>query len=177
MLKQVNKSLMTFVIKLWVSECAMLRFRSLASVVPMAIAAFLARGELFADTHPCIAVADTSVQLTSLPWQSSLHVSFTSDPANATVRVQVIDHAEAADFAVIDDIDAKEGGSCQSSQPPQLVSITKGFSASDPVIYLTQDGPADYRIFVQSKTFSMLDAAALIVGARGGRLHGPSASL
>src|SRR5262245_41762998 len=144
----------------------MLRFRILASVVPLAVAAFLARGELFSDARPCIAVADTSVQLTSLPWQSSLHVSFTSNPAKATVRVQIIDSAEAADFAVIDGTDATEGGGCHTSQPPQLVSISRSFSASDLVIYLTQDAPADYRIFVQSKTFSILDAAALIVGAR-----------
>jgi hypothetical protein len=91
--------------------------------------------------------------------------------------VQIIDRAEAADFAVIDDVDTAEGGACQSSQPPQLVSISRGFSASDPVIYLTPDGPADYRIFVQSKTFSMLDAAALIVGARGARPNARSASL
>ena len=147
----------------------MLRFRILASVVPLAVTAFLARGELFADTRPCIAVADTSVQLTSLPWQSSLHVSFTSNPANATVRVQIIDRAEAADFAVIDGTETAEGGAWQASGPPQLVSISRSFSPSDPVIYLSQDGPADYRIFVQSTTFSMVDAAALIVGAHGGR--------
>ena len=35
------------------------------------------------------------------------------------------------------------------------------------MIYLSRDGPADYRIFVSSKSFSLLDAAALIVGARG----------
>jgi len=154
----------------------MLRFRVLASVIPLAVTAFIARGELFADA-PCIAVADTSVQLTSLPWQSAHHVSFTTNPAKATVRVQIIDRAEAADFAVIDDVDTPEGSACRTSQPPQLVSISRGFSASDPVIYLTQDGPADYRIFVQSKTFSMLDAAALIVGARGARLNARSASL
>ncbi|MFO1112137.1 MAG: hypothetical protein U1E61_23440 [Bradyrhizobium sp.] len=155
----------------------MLRLRVLASVIPLAVAAFLARGELFADSGPCIAVADTSVQLTSLPWQSSQHVSFTSDPAKATVRVQILDQAEIADFAVIDDIDTKEGGTCHPSRPPQLVSISKSSSASDPVIFLTREGPADYRIFVQSKTFSMLDAAALIVGARGGRLNIQSATL
>jgi uncharacterized membrane protein len=152
-------------------------FRILASVVPLAVTAFLARGDLFADSRPCIAVADTSVQLTSMPWQSSLHVSFTTNPAKATVRVQIIDRAEAADFAVIDDIDTAEASACHTNQPPQLVSISSGFSASDPVIYLTQDGPADYRIFVQSKTFSMLDAAALIVGARGGHRRAQSASL
>jgi hypothetical protein len=155
----------------------MLRFRILSSVVPLAVTAFLARGELFSDAHPCIAVADTSVQLTSLPWQSSFHVSFTSNPADATVRVQIIDSAEAADFAVIDGTEAAEGGACQTSQPPQLVSISRGFAASDPVIYLSQDGPADYRIFVQSKTFSMLDVAALIVGARSTHPQGQSTAL
>src|ERR1700754_2505916 len=121
----------------------MLRFRVLASVVPLAVTAFLARGEIFSDTRPCIAVADTSVQLTALPWQSSLHVSFTTNPAKATVRVQIIDSAEAADFAVIDDAETTEASACRTNQPPQLVSIAKGFSASDPVIYLTQDSPAD----------------------------------
>src|SRR5215475_3095538 len=155
----------------------MLRFRILASVVPLAVTAFLARGEIFSDTRPCVAVADTSVQLTALPWQSSLHVSFTTNPAKATVRVQVIDSAEAADFAVIDGTEAAEGSGCHTDKPPQLVSISKGFSASDPVIYLTQDGPADYRIYVQSQTFSISDAAALIVGARGGHQPIRSASL
>ena len=93
-----------------------------------------------------------------MPWQSSLHVSFTSNPAKATVRVQVIDRAEAADFAVIDDVDTAEGGACQSDQPPQLVSISRA-PATDPVIDLTEDAPADYRIFVQSSTFSARDAA------------------
>ena len=89
----------------------------------------------------------------------------------------IIDSAEAADFAVIDGPDAAEGGACHGNRPPQLVSISRSFSGSDPVIYLTQDGPADYRIFVQSKTFSMLDAAALIVGARSGHPRAQSASL
>ena len=156
----------------------MLRFRILASVVPLvAVAAFLARDGLFGDSRRCIAVADTSVQLTSLPWQSALHVRFTTNPAKATVRVQIIDSAEAADFAVIDGADTAEGSGCHTDKPPHLVSISRGFSASDPVIYLTQEGPADYRIFVQSKTFSMLDAAALIVGARGGQHRARSASL
>jgi hypothetical protein len=155
----------------------MLRFRILASVVPLVVVAILARGELFTDARPCIAVADTSVQLTSLPWQSGLHVGFTGNPAKATVRVQIVDAAELADFAVIDDIDTPEGSACQGSSPPQLVSISASPQATDPVIYLTETAPADYRIFVQSRTFAARDAAALIVGARGGRHRVQSASL
>jgi hypothetical protein len=154
----------------------MLRFRILASVVPLAVAAVLARGDLFTDARPCVAVADISVQLTSLPWQSDLHVAFTNDPLRATVRVEITDSAAAADFAVIDDIDNADAGACPSGRP-QLVSISASPSASEPVIYLTRQGPADYRIFVQSKTFSVRDAAALIVGARGGLKRVQAASL
>jgi len=47
-----------------------------------------------------------------------------------------------------------------------------------PVIYLSPNGPADYRIFVKSKTFSAHEAAALIVGASGGHPpHMAAASL
>jgi acyl-CoA synthetase (AMP-forming)/AMP-acid ligase II len=81
------------------------------------------------------------------------------------------------DFTVIDDIDSAEAGACQSNSPPQLVAISTTSAASDPVIYLSQDGPADYRIFVHSKSFSARDAAALIVGARGGHHRLAAASL
>ncbi len=100
-------------------------------------------------------------------WQAERHVSFTSDARRATVRVQITEAAEAADFAVIDDVDTTEAGTCQSNSPPQLVAISTTPSESEPVIYLSPDGPADYRIFVHSKSFSARDAAALIVGARG----------
>jgi hypothetical protein len=146
----------------------MLRFKILASVVPLAVAAVFARGEFSAGPRPCIEIGGTSVQIASLSWQARLHVSFTDNPALATVRVQVVDSAVAADFAVIDDIDNAEAGACETATP-QLVAISANSSASEPVIYLSQDGPADYQIFVQSKTFSARDAAALIVGARGGQ--------
>jgi uncharacterized membrane protein len=155
----------------------MLRFKILASVIPLAVVAVFARGEIFAGARPCIAVADTSVQLTSLPWQAALDVAFTDDPKQATVRVQISDSAASADFAVIDDIDNAEAGACQTNTSPQLVVISASPSAATPVIYLTPDGPADYRIFVSSKTFSARDAAALIVGARGGPRHVQAASL
>ncbi len=145
----------------------MLRFNILASVVPLAVAAVFARGEMVGGPRPCIEVSGASLQIAALSWQAERHVSFTSDASRATVRVQITEAAEAADFAVIDDVDTTEAGACQSQSPPQLVAISAVPSASDPVIYLSADGPADYRIFVHSKSFSARDAAALIVGARG----------
>jgi hypothetical protein len=145
----------------------MLRLKILASVIPLAIVALFARGEFLAGPRPCIEISGTSVQIAALSWQAHRHVSFTSDPGRATVRVQITDDAEAADFTVLDDIDTAEAGACASNTPPLLIAISRNPSASDPVIYLSRDGPADHRIFASSKSFSLLDAAALIVGARG----------
>src|SRR5437879_5182690 len=144
----------------------MLRLKILASVVPLAVAAVFARGELLPGPRPCIEISGASVQIAALSWQAQRHVSFTGDPTHATVRVQISETAEAADFTVIDDIDTAAAGACESNAPPELVAITTSPAASDPVIYLSKDGPADYRIFVQSESFSARDAAALIVGAR-----------
>ena len=155
----------------------MLRLKVLVSAIPLAVVALFARDELLGSVRPCIEIAGTPVQSAALSWQAHRHVSFTNDPSRATVRVQVSDSAEAADFAVIDDIDTAEAGACESNAPPRLVAISRQPSASDPVIYLSRDGPADYRIFVSSKSFSLLDAAALIVGARGERQRIAAASL
>jgi nanoRNase/pAp phosphatase (c-di-AMP/oligoRNAs hydrolase) len=59
----------------------------------------------------------------------------------------------------------------------RLVAVAAYPSASQPIIYLSRDGGADYRIFVRSKTFSARDAAALIVGANGGHARMAAASL
>ncbi|MCA6107499.1 hypothetical protein [Bradyrhizobium cenepequi] len=155
----------------------MLRLKILASVVPLAAFALVARSEFLPGPHPCIEAGGATVQIASLPWLAQLHVGFTDDPAAATVRVEISDSAEAADFAVIDDIDDTESGACESNGVPQLVAISPNPATTDPVIYLAQDGPADYRIFVRSKSFSVRDAAALIVGAHGGHRRLQAASL
>jgi hypothetical protein len=145
----------------------MLRLKILASAVPLLVAAVFARGDILPGARPCIAIGEGSVQLATLPWQAQSRVSFTKDPALATVRVQLTDNAAAADFAVLDDADGTEADGCAVNAATRLVAISATSSASDPVIYLSPDGPADYRIFVASKRFSARDAAALIVGANG----------
>ncbi len=160
----------------------MLRFKILVSVVPLMVAAILARIELVPGARPCIAVGDRSVQIASAPWHADLHVSFTDDPNAATVRVEVADSAETADFAVVDDVDSADDNACEINAATQFVAISAEASATAasrtaPVIYLTHEGPADYRIFVKSKTFTARDAAALIVGASGSHSRLTAASL
>jgi|SRR3954447_26743445 hypothetical protein len=155
----------------------MLRFKILASAVPMLAAAVFARSEIGSVSHPCIALGGTSVELTSLFWTAGIQVAFTEDPSQATVRVQITDDADAADFAVVDDGASEEPDACQGNPSPRLVAISGQPGGDRPTIYLSTDGPADYRIYVRSKTFSQKEAAALIVGARGGHRHIQAAAL
>jgi hypothetical protein len=146
----------------------MLRFRILVSVIPLIVAAILARIEFFAGPRPCIGVGTNTVEIASVPWHADLHVSFTDDPGIATVRVAVSDDADTADFAVIDDVDTADEGACVATPATQFIAISTRATAASPVIYLThENGPADYRVFVQSTRFSDREAAALIVGAHG----------
>jgi hypothetical protein len=145
----------------------MLRFKILATTIPVALAGFLARGDLVPSARPCISIGEATLQIATAPWQPQAHVSFTGDPALATVRVQVVDSAEAADFAVVDDVDTAEPGACSASVTTRFIGIADTPTASDPVIYLSDHGNADYRVFVKSRSFTARDAAALIVGARG----------
>jgi hypothetical protein len=155
----------------------MLRFKILASVVPLMVAAVLARAGTGSASHPCITFGETSVQLTSIAWTANLHVAFTDDPARATVRVQITDQADTADFAFVDDTDTTETDAGERHGAARLVAISAEPGGDGPVIYLSSDGPADYRIYVRSQTFSQRDAAALIVGAALGSRHLRAASL
>lgn len=149
----------------------MLRLKILASAFPLLAAAVFAGGDFLPGARPCIAIGEGSVQIASLPWQAQSHVSFTRDPTIATVRVQLTDNAAAADFAVLDDIESTEAraGShgCEVNAATRFVAISASRSAAEPVIYLSPDGPADYRVFVASRRMSAREAAALIVGANG----------
>jgi hypothetical protein len=147
----------------------MLRVKILASTIPLILAAVFARNGFGAVTRPCIPIDQTAIQLATAPWQAQMRVGFTTDPRAATVRVQIVDSADGADFAVIDDVDSSEADVCHLDAA-RFVAITETPAATEPVIYLSKDGDADYRIFVNSKTFTLRDAAALIVGAR--RDHG-----
>ena len=146
----------------------MLRFTILASSVPLLLASFFARHEFLPASQPCIAIGDTSVQLAAAPWQAQFNVAFTDNPARATVRVQIVDTPETADFAIADDIDIASETGCNATAATRLIGISTEAAESEPVIYLTREDDADHRIYVRSAHVTPRDAAALIVGASGG---------
>jgi hypothetical protein len=153
----------------------MLRFGILASAVPLILAGLFAHSELLPGPRPCIEAGGSSLQIAEAPWHADLHVAFTDYAPTATVRVQIVESPESADFVMVDGADSTEANACGGA--PRFVAISAYPYASEPVIYLSTEGEADYRIFVRSKTFSAREAAALIVGANGGHARLAAASL
>jgi len=150
----------------------MLRFKVLVSVVLLITAAIFARIEFCSAPQPCIAVGSDSLQIASPLFHADLNVALTDDPALATVRVTLSDDAASADFAVIDDADSADEGSCEATPATQFIAILARATSKAPVIYLSRDGgPADYRIFVRSKRVTDREAAALIGGAQSKPSH------
>jgi len=139
-----------------VYRCVMLRFKILASAVPLLIVAFFARGGLSPGARPCIAIGDTSVEMPRC-LDADLHVAFTDDPALATVRVQLSDNAETADFVMIDDVDAPEAAAASQCATKMVSSRPPRRRRAGDLSFAGR--PADYRIFVRSKSFSAREAA------------------
>jgi hypothetical protein len=145
----------------------MVRLGFLASVVPLVLAGGTAPAWL-SSSHPCISAGLTTVQMAWLPWQADLRVAFTEKPELATVRVQLVDQPDLADFVVTDDVAGIEDSSCSASSAGRHVAIVAKASRGEPTIFLSTQGNADYRIFVRSRSSTAEQAAALIVGVRGG---------
>jgi len=148
----------------------MLRLGILASTLPLLLLGVFA-GDAGTAPRPCIALGDGAAELAPAPWQAGLHVSFTDDATRANVRVQIVDAPDQADFTVVDDIDAAEPAGCDGGGRARLIAITPTPSGADPVILLSRDRNADYRIFVRSRRITAREAAALIVGAHGTPPH------
>ena len=154
----------------------MLCLKVLVFSVPLIGGAVIAAASLFPTSHPCIAVDDASVEISDLPWHADLHVAFTDDPAAATVRVGLSETPETADFAVVDDATEADQSACAANPATRPVAVSAYPAKGEPVIYLSDDGPADFRVYVRSKSFSVREAAALVVGAGSGH-RGEHASL
>lgn len=151
----------------------MLRLKLVASVVPLIVVGVLARDRLLHDWRPCIAFGDTSVQLAAGPWQDRIKVSFVDDPETATVRVQIVDTPDMADFTLADDSASAEAdeSSCKVSAATQFVAIGAHDDNPRLTIHLSTQPGGDYRIYVSSRHYTAWEAAALIATARSTQQH------
>ena len=104
----------------------MLRFKILVSVVPLWSPPLFARVELIAGAaalHRRSATQSVQIASDALACRPSCQLSPTI-PRCATVRVQIADSAEAADFAVVDDVDSAEDSACEVNAATQFVAIS-----------------------------------------------------
>ena len=154
-------------------------FRVLVSVIPLVALTGFAGSWAKPASQPCIATPSGSLLFSSMPWHADIHVGFTDVSSEATVRVQLVDQPDLADFVVTDDNvasapDPSETDACEAA-PSRIVTIDRHAQSGEDVIFLTSGsqsltsfgGRADYRIFVQSATWSAREAAAMIVAAHG----------
>jgi hypothetical protein len=138
----------------------MLRLSILSSVVPLVLAGGVA--------HDWNSVSAGQCAATGFIAPANRSVAFTDDPSAATVRVQIVEAAELADLAIADDVELAEAQACGMRDMARLVTISADPRPGEPVIHLTREGGADYRIYVDSPKISAQTAAALLVSARGG---------
>jgi hypothetical protein len=154
-----------------------MQFKMLVSALPLTVAVVVTGIQWSERARPSVCIGETAVQIATAPWQPQQHVSFTDTAENATVRVQIVDSPETADFAVIDDVDTQDAESCGVAGAAEYVSIIATGVKSDPVIYLSHDEGGDYRIYVRSRHFSEQEAAALVVSSGRNHPHQAAASL
>ena len=85
--------------------------------------------------------------------------------------MQLVDGAELADLVIAEDNSANEAESCGLRSMVRSITISARPVAGEPVIYLSREAGADYRVYVNSAQISAQQAAALIVRARGGHMR------
>jgi hypothetical protein len=148
----------------------MLRFGILLSAIPLVLAGGIPHDWTASSAQPCIPAGMTTIRYSPAPIPSARPIAFTTDRTLATIKVQIVDSPELADLVIADDIDVADAQECGIDKITRLVTISATPVPGEPVVYLSRETGADYRIYVVSKKVSFQHAAALIVGARGG--HG-----
>jgi hypothetical protein len=141
----------------------MLRLTIASSVIPLVLAGGIAHDWTSAPPRHCLAAVPTAPSIRA--------IAFTDDPARATVRVQLVDGAELADLVIAEDATATEAEGCGLRDMARTITISSRPVAGEPVVYLSHEGDADYRVYLDSAQISVQQAAALIVGARGGHMR------
>ena len=78
------------------------------------------------------------------------------------LRIKLVDRAEIADFALVDDAGGVAGGACRTAGALKTVKIVSGETSPDVTISVSREvDDADFRLFVHSARVTHQDAAAL----------------
>jgi hypothetical protein len=142
--------------------------------ISLGVFALFALAAVFAAVHDssakylppddlCFASGTATYRIARGAAAPDFRVRIERDAPNAELRMQLVDRAEMADFALVDDFSRGGSAPCRSGTQVRTVTIDEASAAPDVTVNLTSDGAgADYRIFVHSMRFSQQDAAALL---------------
>jgi hypothetical protein len=138
--------------------------RTLALIAVAAVPAAAAAHGLFAPRDGlCLVSGSATYRIAQNAASPDFRVRVAGETDRADLRMQLVDRAEIADFALVDDFSGGEPGACRSAAPVRTVAVDASAKSPDVVVALSADAAgADYRIFVHSLRYSQQDAAALL---------------
>jgi hypothetical protein len=111
----------------------------------------------------CFASGATTYQIAHNTRAPDFRIKIADASPRPDLRMQLVDSAELADFALVDDFSGREPRPCRSSTPIRTVALDADTTAPDVTVNLSAAATAsDYKIYVHSVRFSQQDAAALL---------------
>jgi len=132
---------------------------TLAAALPAAANTF---GFSAISQQACLAIGNTVWRFAGTS-DADVSVRVDSAAAAPSLRIQLSETPEQADFVVVDDGAALD---CRAGRNVKAVSIAPAQSAADLVIaFTTGSDPADYRVYVRSRWIAPETAAALFAAA------------
>ena len=137
------------------------RVRNIA--ILLLVAAIPAAAPPFFASAPelCFTAGTTTYRLSSRAAAADFRVRIDNEAAHPDLRVGLVDSAETADFALVDDA-ATTGSACRTAGVVKTVGVVSADQPASVTISLAgapQD--ADFTLFVHSARVSHQDAAAL----------------
>jgi hypothetical protein len=136
------------------------RFTKIIILLMIATIPAAAPRDFAASPGLCFNAGSTTFQLAPVASAPDYRVRFVPQQSNPDLRVQLVDHVEIADFALVDDFAPMPGNPCRSAGRIGTIRIVGDEAPADVSISLSRE-QAEYKLFVQSARFGHRDAAAL----------------
>jgi hypothetical protein len=117
----------------------------------------------FGTSHDlCFTAGSVTYQLSPAASAPDYRVRIDNQAPRPDLRVRLVDHAELADFSLVDDAGGPAGSGCPTAGLLRTVKIVPADNASDVTILVSRDvSDADFALFVHSARVTHQDAAAL----------------
>ena len=137
--------------------------KSLILLLVAGLPAAAAALPFFGTSHDlCFTAGSVTYQLSPAAAAPDYRVRIDNRAPRPDLRIRLVDHAELADFSLVDDAGGPSGSGCPTAGLLRTVKIVPADNASDVTILVSRDvSDADFALFVHSARVTHQDAAAL----------------